>query len=188
MRENGKEIGRLEPYNEIIEGLYLGDRIASENKFILSNTGITHILSVGSGLYPKFPQKYTYKWVTELDAPSANLKQHFAACHKFINQAFASGGRVLVHCHAGISRSATIVISYLMREHGMNLAAATQLTRSKRWFINPNIGFRKQLKTFACELDQDRQENPLKYAEKKPIPFLPDISAAKTNGTIGSRS
>ena len=52
---------------------------------------------------------------------------------------------MLVHCYAGISRSATIVISYLMKEHGMSLQAATQLTRSKRWFINPNPGFVKQL-------------------------------------------
>lgn len=46
---------RIEPLNEIIDGLFLGDHVASENKFILSRCGITHILTVGSGLYPKFP-------------------------------------------------------------------------------------------------------------------------------------
>ena len=132
---------RIDALNEIIEGLYLGDHIASENKYILSRNGITHILTIGTGLYPKFPQKYTYKWIAELDSPTANLKQHFAACHRFINAAFAAGGRVLVHCFAGISRSATVVISYLMKEHGMTLNAATQLVRSRRWFINPNPGF-----------------------------------------------
>ena len=80
---------RVEPLNEIIEGLYLGDHVASSNKFILTRNGITHILTVGSGLYPKFPQKFSYKWVTELDCPTANLRQHFASCHRFINNAFA---------------------------------------------------------------------------------------------------
>ena len=134
---------RIEPLNEIISGLFLGDHIASDNKYILNRNGITHILSVGSGLYPKFPQRYTYKWIRELDSPTANLKQHFAAMHRFINSAFAAGGRVLVHCHAGISRSATTIISWLMKQHGMELQAATSLVRSKRWFINPNAGFVK---------------------------------------------
>ena len=166
---------KIEPVNEIIDGLFLGDHVAAENKFILSRCGITHILTVGSGLYPKFPQKFTYKWVTELDSPTANLKQHFAACHRFINNAFASGGRVLVHCYAGISRSATMVIMYLMREHGMSMNAAMQLTRSKRWFINPNPGFRKQLQKYAQELEQDRKANPEKYARPEGAGVLPDI-------------
>ena len=86
--------------------------------------------------------------MAELDTPAANLKQHFTACHRFMNNAFATGGRVLVHCYAGVSRSATIVISYLMKEHGMTLPAATQLVRSKRWFINPNRGFIRQLQVY----------------------------------------
>ena len=44
---------------------------------------------------------------------------------RFMKNAFATGGRVLVHCYAGISRSATTVIAYLMKEHGLTLNAAT---------------------------------------------------------------
>ena len=116
---------RIEPLNEIVEGLFLGDHVASNNKYILARNGITHILTIGTGLYPKFPQKYTYKWISELDAPTANLKQHFTACHRFINNCFAQGGRILVHCYAGISRSASVVISWLMKEHGLSYPAAT---------------------------------------------------------------
>ena len=69
---------KIDPLNEIIDGLFLGDHVASESSFILRKHGITHILTVGSGLYPKFPHKFKYKWISELDAPSANLKQHFS--------------------------------------------------------------------------------------------------------------
>jgi len=65
---------KIEPLNEIIDGLFLGDHVASANKYILSRNGITHILTIGTGLYPKFPQKYTYKWISELDAPTTNLR------------------------------------------------------------------------------------------------------------------
>lgn len=46
---------KIEPLNEIIDGLFLGDHVASANKYILSRNGITHILTIGTGLYPKFP-------------------------------------------------------------------------------------------------------------------------------------
>jgi protein-tyrosine phosphatase len=56
-----------------------------------------------------------------------------------------SGGRVFVHCFAGVSRSATIVIAYLMKEHGLSFNSAIKFVKSKRPQINPNDGFRKQL-------------------------------------------
>ena len=143
---------RIEPLNEILEGLFLGDHVAADNKYILSRSGITHILTIGAGLYPKFPQKYIYKWISEIDSPTTNLKQHFSACHKFISTASASGGCVLVHCYAGISRSATIMISYLMAQYDMTLPTATQVIKNKRWFINPNTGFIKQLQLYQKEL------------------------------------
>jgi len=50
---------------------------------------------------------------------------------------------VLVHCFAGVSRSATIVIAYLMQEHGLTLTDALMHVRKQRYFINPNDGFRR---------------------------------------------
>ena len=104
---------------------------------------MTHILTVASGITPKFPTNFTYKVVYILDSPSANLKAHFNSCIKFIKQALDQGGTVLVHCFAGVSRSATIVIAFLMQEYGMTLNEAIQHTRKCRYFINPNDGFRR---------------------------------------------
>ena len=120
-----QKLTKIEPLNEIVEGLFLGDHVAADNKYILSSNGITHVLTLGKNMFPRYPQKYIYKQVAVYDTPSANLKQYFTACHKFLKNAFAVGGRVLVHCWAGVSRSATIVISFLMKEHGLSLSAAT---------------------------------------------------------------
>jgi protein-tyrosine phosphatase len=75
------------------------------------------------------------------DVPTTRLAPHFGDCIKFIYNAIASGGKVLVHCWAGVSRSATIVIAYLMRMHEMQLGLAFNLVRTKRMIVNPNHGF-----------------------------------------------
>lgn len=134
--------------NKIMDNLWLGDMSAAYNKLLLKKHGMTHILTVASGIPPKFPSNFQYKVVTILDSPSANLKAHFQACIRFLKQAIDQGGIVLVHCFAGVSRSATIVIAYLMQEHGMSLIDATQHVRKCRYFINPNDGFRRQLQGF----------------------------------------
>ena len=68
-----------------------------------------------------------------------------------------SGGRVFVHCFAGVSRSATIVIAYLMKEHGLSFSAAFKFVKNKRCFINPNEGFRRQLVHYQNELEALRK-------------------------------
>lgn len=47
--------GKIDPCNKIIDGVVLGDYVSACNKYILARHGITHILTVGSGLMPKFP-------------------------------------------------------------------------------------------------------------------------------------
>ena len=140
--------------------------MASQNRFILSKYGITHICTIGTGLNPKYPTLYTYLHVSELDTPGANLRKHFEKCTAFINQAIAEGGKVLVHCYAGISRSSTIVIQYLMKEYGMKFAQAHLHVRNQRWFICPNPGFKKQLLAFEKELkniESQPKEIPVKF-------------------------
>jgi predicted protein tyrosine phosphatase len=78
----------------------------------------------------------------------------------------------LVHCFAGVSRSATIVIAYLMVEYGMTLNDALIHVRKQRYFINPNDGFRRQLQTFQRELNLKRAEGKdvMEEEEKKVLP------------------
>jgi len=73
--------------------------------------------------------------------PYVNLMKHFSSAIAFIREAIQSGGTVFVHCFAGISRSATTVIAYLMSEHSMTFYEAMSFVRKRRHIIFPNIGF-----------------------------------------------
>ena len=63
----------------------------------------------------------------------------------------------MVHCYAGVSRSASIVIAYLIQERCMNYVEAIREVKHKRYVICPNDGFRKQLKQFARECYKKRR-------------------------------
>jgi protein-tyrosine phosphatase len=115
--------------------------VASTNKTLLKSLGITHILSVCDGAVPKFAKEFTYKIIPIYDVPTARLAPHFGECIKFIKEAIDAGGKVLVHCWAGVSRSATITIAYMMRIHNMTLGDAFNFVKSKRAIIFPNHGF-----------------------------------------------
>ena len=131
--------------DKIEDNLYLGDITGASNKLGLQKEGITHVLTVASNRRPLFPESFVYKVINVHDVPSTNLLAHFNSAFSFINAAVNEGGIVFVHCFAGASRSATIVIAYLMKERGMSLREAYRFVKSKRCFINPNEGFVKQL-------------------------------------------
>jgi protein-tyrosine phosphatase len=75
------------------------------------------------------------------DTPCAKIGSLFELTHDFIDKSKSVGSNVLVHCYAGISRSATIVISYLMKTYNMTYVDAFSIVKSKRSIIDPNFGF-----------------------------------------------
>ena len=68
-----------------------------------------------------------------------------------------AGATVLVHCHAGVSRSASVVIGYLMYKEGLTWQEALDEVMDARPAVMPNQGFRSQLLQFqhmSCDLSQ----------------------------------
>ncbi|XP_017010694.2 dual specificity protein phosphatase 19 [Drosophila takahashii] len=130
--------------------LYLGsqDAVSAENvvKFKL-----THILSVGIETPEvEWPTPVKCKYLPCLDLPETDLLHYVLPVSlDFIDEARQSQGCVLVHCNAGVSRSASVVIGYLMQRRDMCYEDAYNLVKSWRPCIQPNAGFMQQLKRSA---------------------------------------
>ena len=71
---------------------------------------------------------------------------------KFIDEIVKKGKRVYVHCAAGVSRSASTVLAYMMASRNISLNDAYDLVSAKRPCIKPNDGFVAQLKLFEQDL------------------------------------
>lgn len=84
-----------------------------------------------------------YNNIKAEDSYNYNIRKDFELAFQFIDDARASGGKVLVHCMMGISRSATIVIAYLMNRYAMSLSDAYRYCKLLRPEIGPNNHFMK---------------------------------------------
>jgi len=131
--------------SQIIEGLYIGSFADAKNKKFLTDARITHILSAAWELQPSFPDMYEYLHVKLSDKPTFDLTIHLNGAVEFIERALQAGGRVLVHCYAGISRSASCVIAYLIRIRKLSFESALNLCQAKRPQVKPNKGFQDKL-------------------------------------------
>ncbi|XP_050535607.1 dual specificity protein phosphatase 22 isoform X2 [Daktulosphaira vitifoliae] len=133
--------------NMIIPGLYIGSLRDSKDINQLEKNKITHILSIIEN-----PRKYyhnkNYMFVKAYDSPEQNLIQYFTICNNFIHKARLKDQNVLIHCLAGMSRSVTIVASYIMSVTNIKLKHAIRLLKLCRPIASPNEGFNKQLQYF----------------------------------------
>ncbi|XP_032074348.1 dual specificity protein phosphatase 15 [Thamnophis elegans] len=134
--------------NKILPGLFLGNIVDAKDLDQLSKNDITHIVSIHESPQPFIPG-ITYLRIVLPDTPEANIKKHFKKCIRFIHSCRLQGGSCLVHCLAGISRSTTIVLAYLMAVTQLGWLEALEAVKAVRPVANPNLGFRRQLEEFG---------------------------------------
>ena len=101
---------------------------------------------------------FRYSQVNVHDNSAADILQYLEGASLFLHSMLQKGS-VLVHCAYGVSRSATVVIAYLMRYHGMTRDEAYVLVKTRRPKVNPNQGFWDQLATYEQTI-QEMKRNP----------------------------
>lgn len=135
-------------------GLYLGGYEAATNQPLLDQYNIKAVLTIISENRVQYTsdQIYLHKFVRADDDPRFDLSEHFEQCLEFIENARKNRYNVLVHCMAGISRSATIILAYLMKTYKYKFNDALQYVRARRPIVNPNDGFVLQLRNMESKM------------------------------------
>ena len=104
------------------------------------------------------------------DHPGEDLAKYFDHSSDFIERKRCEGGRVLVHCMAGVSRSASLCIAYLMKYGQMTLRDAYHHVKARRSVIRPNSGFFKQLIEYEKKLFNGKSTVSIVSSNIGPIP------------------
>jgi protein-tyrosine phosphatase len=131
------------PINHIIDNIYIGNLLSAIDENILLENRIESIVSVFDGFEPMFRDKYKYLHISIDDNEDVDISSYFDAFDKFITE--NEGKNILIHCQHGSSRSGSFVVYYLIKYHNMRFPDALKYAKEKRFCINPNKGFVKQL-------------------------------------------
>jgi len=137
---------------EILPFLYLGSAYHASRKDMLDMLGITALINVSANCPNHFEDHFQYKSIPVEDNHKADISVWFNEAIEFIDSVRNKGGRVFVHCQAGISRSATICLAYLMRTNRVKLEEAFEFVKQRRSIISPNFSFMGQLLQFESQV------------------------------------
>ncbi|XP_076305895.1 uncharacterized protein LOC143222795 [Tachypleus tridentatus] len=141
---------------KILPFMYLGSQSDAFNKEMLNSHNITYELNVSANCpKPDFIQDTHFMRISVNDNYSEKLLPFFPKAFQFLDKVREANGCVLVHCLAGISRSPTIAIAYVMHYLRLSSDVAYRYVKSKRVTISPNFNFLGQLLEFEKQLRND---------------------------------
>ncbi|XP_077982126.1 dual specificity protein phosphatase 22-B-like [Glandiceps talaboti] len=161
--------------NKILPGLYVGNFKDSKDKEQLEANKITHVLSVHDHAKPLIPD-LKYLCISAADNPHQNLSQHFRRCIEFIHEARIDGGVVLVHCLAGMSRSVTLTVAYIITVSDVCWQDGLRAVKCARQVALPNYGFQKQLQEYEHTILKAERK---RLREKYPNSPYDDVALVK---------
>ncbi len=145
-----------QPFHRITDTLYLGSRPDPQAVSTLKEAGITHVvscLSASDRQKVAFLQRdFRAQFLAVNDGIHEDIASTFPEFFDFALSARKEpSARLLVHCEAGVSRSATLVTALLMKTEGLRFFEVFGRVREQRAHVLPNIGFASQLQRFEHE-------------------------------------
>lgn len=143
--------------SKILNFLYLGGDSLATNIEVLLSLGITHVINCVEGYInntgPKLYGKVIkYMGFSAEDDVTYDIMQHFDKVYAFIEDCRKSGGKVYIHCLAGINRSGALTVAYCMVHKNMGPISAAKFVKKSRKGLLTNDNFQKQVVAFARKI------------------------------------
>lgn len=142
--------------SQITEHIFIGNSRISKDLRQLEYYGITHVVNCADELennVKNYDENISWLWLPMIDcAQDGDVANYIPEAVKFIDEVVTNNNKVLVHCAAGISRSSSITIAYLMYKHNIRYERAFNRVKNMRSCCKPNSKFVEQLKGFDFSL------------------------------------
>ncbi|KAF5904388.1 protein phosphatase Slingshot 2-like isoform X2, partial [Clarias magur] len=198
-------LGQMDSPTEIFDHVYLGSEWNASNLDELQSSGVRYILNVTREIDNFFPGIFEYHNIRVYDEEATNLLEYWNDTYKFISKAKKAGVKCLVHCKMGVSRSASTVIAYAMKEYGWGLDQAFEHVKERRAVTKPNPSFMKQLEEYQgillaskqrhnklwrshSDSDLSEQQEPVYKSPRTLAHSEPQNQQHKSNGTRSENS
>lgn len=136
----------------------------------LQKLNITAAVNCIKGIKSKFTKDINLIYIPVEDEETEDLVPYIKQVVDFIEEERKNGGKTLVYCGLGISRSVTFVLAYLMIYQKMNLIESYKFVQKRRSIICPNVGFFKQLIALEIQLFGSQTVNIIKPVETIEVP------------------
>ena len=151
-----------EDFSEIQPRLFLGTYKGSLDKAQMEELGISHVIQAVEVEENPHSDHFQYLNVYIEDTIQQDLSLHLDQCADYIHTVLSqnSSHRVFCHCGSGISRSAALVIAYMMKydpRFDHSFRSAYDYTKERRMQVKPNRGFKKQLLAYEMKLKSNMQ-------------------------------
>jgi predicted protein tyrosine phosphatase len=150
------EIGIIEQYSiffdnptHIIDNIYLGSAYNAASYDTLISNNIKVIFNITNEISNYFPDEFIYIQCKLYDNNKESIIKHaHKAFKEIIHHQENTEGNIFIHCYMGKSRSAAIVLYYIMKTKNYTFDEALNFIRSKRHIVNPTFRFTKDLANF----------------------------------------
>jgi hypothetical protein len=141
-------------WSSVLKNLFIGDYLSSQDHEMINKMNIRAIINVApdccANKYEENPE-FSYFTIYEMDNEKDTLRPYFHCTNRFIEK-HSETNAVLVHCAAGVSRSSTIVIAYLMYKLQMEFEDALHFLKNCHPQAYPNRQFYCDLINFQNEI------------------------------------
>jgi len=139
--------------SQILDHVYLGDYGSVRQESLMKKMKVGWILNTADECpLQEYPQISSLQLIVEDHLLKGNQFDLFEKAFQFIDESKKSEKVCYVHCMRGRSRSASIVIAYLMNRHKMALKEAYEHVKERRRCIGPHQYLRKQLIDYELHL------------------------------------
>ena len=136
-----------ENMNHIIDNIYVGDVVAASDEEYLKQFNITVVVNCAEEITSDY-KDLKFLELKLYDLPEEQIIPKFEVAYQFIKKNKKNNNNILVHCSAGASRSAALVIFYMMKETKWDYDYCLWYMQAKRPVVNPNTGFMNKLKDY----------------------------------------